>query len=319
MTILTKELLKDKNIFNDIIEKEKELVKISINLQKKLKNSLLDSMQRLGDSTDIIEPDDANKIVELLENYKNSLDISKTNISILKNILNMLDNIGNFENENLDKEIDKYNSTIYDSNKTILNNTLQIEETLSATLSFSEFKFFKKPENLAIKKDENDENTEKNTTAELPINEEFVEPIEITDKMENTLIISEQKGKVFLPYSLSLLNDLLKNNPDKYLNVEDIIEKEYTLPFELFKNPAFSRFRESFKLMRIKEKKSIKKSFDLGMELLFNYNLHPAIISACRNLDELDIYLDYLENNETHKFNCFKIIFDIAPIISKAK
>lgn len=53
------------------------------------------------------------------------------------------------------------------------------------------------------------------------------------------------------------------------------------------------------------------------MELLFNYNLHPAIISACKNIDELDIYLDYLENNETDKFNCFNIKFEIAPSISK--
>ena len=70
--------------------------------------------------------------------------------------------------------------------------------------------------------------------------------------------------------------------------------------------------------MRIKEKASVIKAFELGMELFFNYNLHPAIISACKSLDELDIYLDYLEDNETHKFDCFKIIFDMAPIEVKS-
>ena len=69
--------------------------------------------------------------------------------------------------------------------------------------------------------------------------------------------------------------------------------------------------------MKKKENGSIKDAFDLGMELLFNYNLHPAIITACKNLDELDIYLDYLENNETDKFDCFKIVFEIAPIVVK--
>ena len=77
------------------------------------------------------------------------------------------------------------------------------------------------------------------------------------------------------------------------------------------------------------QKKSIIFSLNLATELVFNYNLHPAIITACRNLDELDIYLDCLENkqlsyicfklenNETEKFKCFNIIFEIPPIISK--
>ncbi len=70
-------------------------------------------------------------------------------------------------------------------------------------------------------------------------------------------------------------------------------------------------------MIRNKEKKSIIEAFDLGIKLTFNYNLHPAIITACSTLDELDIYLDYLENNETDKFDCFKITFEIAPVVSK--
>jgi len=100
---------------------------------------------------------------------------------------------------------------------------------------------------------------------------------------------------------------------------EEIIQESYTLPIDLFKTPFVARFREAFKLAHSKEKKSIKFAFDLGTELLFNYNLHPAIITACKNLDELDIYLDYLESNETEKFECFNIIFEIPPVISKRK
>ena len=87
---------------------------------------------------------------------------------------------------------------------------------------------------------------------------------------------------------------------------------------ENFKTPFVARFREAFKLAYTKEKKSIKYAFDLGTELLFNYNLHPAIIAGCRNLDELDIYLDYLENSETEKFDCFKIVFEIPPVLKKS-
>ena len=97
------------------------------------------------------------------------------------------------------------------------------------------------------------------------------------------------------------------------LDWNEVIENEFTIPYSNVKNPSFSRFKEAFRLVKNKEQKSIKEAFDLGMELLFNYNLHPAIISACKNIDELDIYLDYLENNETDKFNCFNIKFEIAP------
>ena len=137
------------------------------------------------------------------------------------------------------------------------------------------------------------------------------------DLKENTLIISETSRRVILPYTkIDLENIKAKDSSKTY---EEIIQENYTLPIDLFKTPFVSRFREAFKLAHSKEKKSIKFAFDLGTELLFNYNLHPAIITACRNLDELDIYLDYLESNETEKFECFNIIFEIPPVISKRK
>ena len=71
--------------------------------------------------------------------------------------------------------------------------------------------------------------------------------------------------------------------------------------------------------MRKKEKASISDSFELGFELMFNYNLHPAIIAACKNLDELDIYLDYLETGETNNFDCFEIIFELPPAVVNKK
>ena len=46
---------------------------------------------------------------------------------------------------------------------------------------------------------------------------------------------------------------------------------------------------------------------DLGFELMFKYKLNPIIIAACRNLEELDIYLDCLEENELFDFKCFEI------------
>lgn len=120
-----------------------------------------------------------------------------------------------------------------------------------------------------------------------------------------------------MPYTISNLNDILKNNPNKYSSIDDVILNEYTLPLSLFKNPVIARFREAFKLVKNKDRGNIKDAFDTAMEVMFNYNLHPAVISACKNLDELDIYLDYLENGEIDKFNCFNIVFKLAPVIVK--
>ena len=128
---------------------------------------------------------------------------------------------------------------------------------------------------------------------------------------ENTLIISEISKTVLLPYKKSELDSL----EDISVNKNDLIRKKYVVPIENYKSPALSRFREAFKLMRNIEKKSIIEAIDLGIELSLNSKLHPAIISACRNLDELDIYLDYLDNNQTDKFDCFSIKFEIAPLL----
>ena len=41
--------------------------------------------------------------------------------------------------------------------------------------------------------------------------------------------------------------------------------------------------------------------------------MYPAIITACKSLNELDIYLDCLQENELSDFDCFEIKFELAP------
>lgn len=159
---------------------------------------------------------------------------------------------------------------------------------------------------------------------EISIKEDISNNIPISSEnknnyKENTLVISETNGIVVLPYELSKLQMELENSNNRFSSIDEIINKQYSLPIAIYKNPFVARFRESYKLMRYREKGSVKEAFDLGLELMFNYNLHPAIISACKNLDELDIYLDYLESGETDKFKIFKVLFEIAPTIVKAK
>ena len=45
--------------------------------------------------------------------------------------------------------------------------------------------------------------------------------------------------------------------------------------------------------------------------------MHPAIITACKNSNELDVYLSCLEYNELEDFTSFKIVFQGLPAVSK--
>ena len=86
------------------------------------------------------------------------------------------------------------------------------------------------------------------------------------------------------------------------------------MPIKKYKNTTLSRFKEAYNLKKKKSHGKIGEAINLGMELAFNYNLNPAIISACRNEEQLDEYLDCLDENEMDKFTGFKVEYDIAPI-----
>lgn len=145
------------------------------------------------------------------------------------------------------------------------------------------------------------------------INEEKV--IENNLEDNKTLVISEEDGKVYLPYTKAEVKENMIQNKGK--KISELIEENYILPLDKFKNSMRARFREGYKLMHEREGKSKKSAFMLGLELMFESNLHPAIISACKNIEELDIYLDCLEDNELEKFSCFKIIYKSLPTLRK--
>ena len=118
-----------------------------------------------------------------------------------------------------------------------------------------------------------------------------------------------------MPYTKEeVKNEVLQNRGTK---ISDVIEQNYILPLDKYKNSITARFREGYNLMYKREGKSKRSAILLGIELMFETNLHPAIISACKTLEELDIYLDCLEDNELEKFSCFKIIYKSLPTLHK--
>lgn len=138
-------------------------------------------------------------------------------------------------------------------------------------------------------------------------------------KDNDTLIISEEDNQVILPYKLSEVERQYKKNKKKYSSVKDLIQNEYIIPTDNFKNPIKSRFREAYQLIKKKEHGHLKEAIELGFELMFQSNLNPAVIAACKNLKELDIYLDCLDDNELDKFSCFNIVYNVPPTRGKGK
>lgn len=134
---------------------------------------------------------------------------------------------------------------------------------------------------------------------------------------ENVLLISEAENKVVLPYTLENIKKSMEEHETSYDTIQDVIEKEYTKPLTYYKHTSLARFREAFKLVKDREGGSFFQAMDLALELFSNYNLHPAVISACKTVNELDVYLSCLEYNELDDFHFFKTIFKINPTVAK--
>lgn len=250
--------------------------------EEKFRNHILSIMQKFGESTDNIDIKNIDKIKDFLEDLKFSLNLFNQNIDTLKKISKEIDEISIIEFPNSQNVTDKPPIVTNKAETNKLPSTIESQNENTSSLDSKKDSIF-------------DENNSK--------------------YKENTLIISDITGNVVLPYNIQELTQILEESKNKYSSIDDIIQEKYTLAISKFRNPFVSRFREAFKLIRSKEKGSIKDAFELGLELIFNYNLHPAIISACKNLDELDIYLDYLESSETQKFDIFRIVFEISPSI----
>lgn len=251
-----------------------------------------------------------------LEKLKDAIVKSNINKSLISNLKDISSSSSN-PDSNKNKNSNSINNTdSFSSNLDALSsNNNDIEQFLFSIIPLVE-KYIQNEitrkvqdttENTSFSKDSNNHSGSGKVVTDLVQNKDNI--------VENTLIISEIHQNVILPYYVSDLEEISSYNNN--MAFDEIIKQKYTLPISMFKSFAFSRFREAFKLARNKEKKSLKFSFDLGLELLFNYNLHPAIIAACRNLDELDIYLDCLDSGETDKFQCFNIKFEVPPVVIK--
>ena len=215
----------------------------------------------------------------------------------------------------IEKEvINNYNLEYKAIKDTYISNSLVQEETTSNyinsilndllndfTLTFEKIKQENNNKNEAVPSDEETKNEE--------------DGVQLSNN--DTLLVSEVLNKVILPYTAEEVKDILINEGYKYQTAEEVIEDKFTRPFSDFKFQFISRYRETMKLAREREHYSLIDAIALAVEMIGKRFLHPAIIAACRTLNELDVYLDCLEKNELDDFKIFKINYQLYPAVVK--
>lgn len=315
------------------IEQTIELERISLmsnlDIQKNLNKQILMFMKNFMSSIDFsydASPADSNNTY--LNELTSKLNFSNSNINTLKKLIETLDNI-DISSETLENDIQKYNDIFKETFDFVYTNTDNIEKFLYKTHLSDSPEAITEEENVDFEdlKELGKKQLQHASTDKSEILQDSTNKISADSKtqantnrhintsnahyIENTLIISETRGKVILPYTISAVQEIFSQNNDIYLSLKDVIDKVFTLPIDYYHFSPIARFKEAFKLVRYKEKGSKVKALALAFELFVNYNLHPAIITACNSLDELDIYLACLEENNLQDFHFFNIIYEI--------
>lgn len=282
----------DTKDFYNLINLEKTSLMSELDIQKSFNKQSLIFMKKLMANIDFSTPlDSNNKCFFLLNEATDVLNMTNSNIANLNCLLEQLTKFENYT-EISSESINSYNCNFKTSMISIYENTEKIEKFLHDTTvnNISEIPTIALPSSI-----DSDNNSNTN---------------------ENTLIISTTQEKVIFPYKEKDIENILKTNK-RYHSSEEVVNKFYTKPISYYRFSALSRFKEAYKLVKLKEKGSTFKALSLAFELAGNYNLHPAIITACKSLDELDIYLACLDENTLNDFKFFNVKYEIPVAISK--
>ena len=313
-------LYNNKNLKKQIENDYKELEKYKNSYNKKISlyNIYLDTMSAFEDG--IIEANELNK--EELESKKNNFQIQinkiDSNLELLNSFFKNVDAEGNIKAQK--KEINKYNQKYKEIKNNYINNSISEEDVTTNYINGLTADLSKTLEKM---KDEYE--LEKEKIINEKIDTKLVEENKLDNnekkglniKNNDTLLISEKLGKVILPYKAEEVLDIFNNGNGKYSSLGEVIEEKFTRKFSDFKNQYISRYKETLKLTREREKFSLSDSIILATEIMYKKYLHPAIIAACRTLDELDVYIDCLDKNELEDFKIFKIRYELYPMVVK--
>lgn len=138
-----------------------------------------------------------------------------------------------------------------------------------------------------------------------------------TIENNDTLLISEILNKVVLPYTSNEVKEILEDTTNNYETLEQVIDNVFTRSLSGYRHQAWARYNETLKLCKISEDCRKIDSISLALEMMRKRYLHPSIITACRSIDELNVYLDCLEKDELDDFEIFNIKYELYPVAVK--
>lgn len=299
------------------IESSKKLLEES-QKSKELIDSLVYSLNNYinTDSDDNKEDiiNNINSISELIDyNIKILKSTNEISNSIKQHIVDILVKTDESNNSQYDytsemynfkNEIEQYSSMLEKSNPQVTQNNKQIEE------------FFNQPDvkkYIKIFSLQSNKDSELNTNNEQQLKNEKI--FTAIKENNNVLLVSEKDKKVYLPYSKEEVLEYMKQYPNKYSSFNDVVRNEFIFSSDIYlKHTLASRFRETYSLMRDREAKTILESFKYAIDIMFHYDLNPAIIAACKTQEQLENYIKCLEENNLSNFKDFEIRFEVTPL-----
>lgn len=300
MSTITKEEFFNSNEIYLLQNYEANLVELNLKIaeQENKKSQMLCFLDTLS-KTDTIPHLDLHK--DYLNQTNKILDVLSDNTKMLTSLKDLLIEVKDiFVSLSRSADVSDY-SKINLKNK--INSYLTSYEEIKNVIALTDIKI----DNFVRKIDSLDSKKNYNTYSNISSIKENIQD-------NNTLIISEKEHKVFLPYTVSEIKSYMEKYPKEYKSFEAVVNKEFILPIGYYtKRPSLSRFREAYSLIRDREAKSVFDALKYGLNVMFKYNLNPAIISACKTEDALNFYIECLDSGDLSKFDLFKIEFRLNP------
>ena len=306
----------DNELFDEMLNKQQSYRNLIVRLINILNN---DSFRE--DSKDLLI--ESQHIFEIINNNISSLqqnrEISKSTSKKIMDLLIKIETDGN--NINQEKYVDEINTL----KNSVSNYMAKSDEIKKAIVSNDSeiHSFFQKGNVQRYLEDSSSysfDNKDKSIKKEQLPKEWDKENVIINDVEENSnvLIVSETTKKVYLPYSKKEVLEYLEKYPNQYSSFKDVVEQEFIYPLDFYlKHTVISRFRETYALIRDREAKSAIEAFKMSMDMMFHYDLNPAVIAACKSQEQLENYLDCLKTKNLNNFKDFEIKFEIAPLSVK--
>ena len=281
-------------------------------------NELLDSISKTNSSyltfmnnyEEFIKPTSINKTVE------NESTILKDSIDTTEEVANtysdqeesLFETVNNANSIAEEKDSEDLASKVSDENTTVIDSEENIQNKIVEPILEDNEKEETITENIETQKGQNETAKKNFTIIDEPKEEIIEEKAPLTNLNEKELIINKKSGIAILPYSISDLDELFLNDPEKYSSIQDIIDQEYTVRLKDFENSSITRYKEAFKLAKDRSNYSFSQAANFAKVFLIENEITSLIIASCKNVEELEFYIECLNNNKLNDFHYFKIV-----------